>query len=328
MAIDASLLRGPSPVEDAPATSPVAPASRLRRALKLVAYIAIFLGALALFTVLKLPDALVANSVLNSLNNNTPYRWQAEKISAHFLLLPHLNTEKLTMEGKGMNTMPPVVFDTLTLYPSLLSMIPWTGSVNPRVSFDGTAYGANLKGSARSGRDLAFTLNAENVNLGKVTPLSQAGIDLQGVLTKVAADLDLENNDLSKADGTVELSGKNFVLDPAAFQIPMALPVMDLGNVEIRGKADGGKFKIDHFQIGGAGKDLEIRVTGEITLQRNAMFSPANLRVVLKPSKKVLDAVPSIGGLLGTLATLQPDGYYAMRFTGTLGNLGLPRPDK
>jgi type II secretion system protein N len=327
MVVDASLLRGPSAAEEEPLT-PVTPPSRVRRALKLVAYAAIFLAALVLFTVLKLPDSLVANSVLNSLNNNTPYRWQAEKVSAHFFLLPHLNTEKLTMEGKGMSTMPPVTFDELKLYPSLFSLLPLTGSLAPKVSFDGTAYGASLKGSAKSGRDLAFTLNAENVNLGKVTPLAQAGIDLQGVLSKVAADLDLENNDLSKADGTVELSGKNFVLDPAALQIPMPLPVLDLGNVEIRGKADNGKFRIEHFQIGGAGKDLDIRVTGDITLQRNAMFSPANLRVVLKPSKKVIDAVPSIQGVLGTLATVQPDGYYAMRFTGTLGNLGLPRPDK
>jgi len=330
MAIDASFLSTPSR-EDAgnEILTPVSPApNRLRKGLKLLAYAAIFLAALILFTVLKLPDALVANSVLNSLNTNTPYRWQAEKISARFFLLPHLDTEKLTLEGKGMSTMPPVVFDTLKLYPSLLSFIPWAGSVNPKLSFDGTAYGANVKGSARTGTNLSLDLNASNVNLAKVTPLSQAGIDLQGLLNKVSADFDIENNDLSKAEGTVEISGKNFVLDPAALQIPMALPVMDLGNVEIRGKADKGKFKIEHFQIGGAGKDLEIRITGEITLQKNALFSPANLRVVLKPSKKVLEAVPSIQGLLGTLATPQADGYYAMRFTGTLGNLGLPRPDK
>ncbi|RZA06716.1 MAG: type II secretion system protein GspN [Proteobacteria bacterium] len=328
MAVDSSLLSGADAAQDDSAVVITPAPTPVRRALKVIAYVAIFLAALILFVVLKLPDALISNSVLNSLNNNTPYRWQADKISAHFFLFPHLNTEKLTMEGKGFSTLPPITFDTLTLYPSLLSFLPLTGSMNPKVSFDGTAYGANLKGSSRSRRDMALTLNADNVNLAKLTPLSQAGIDLQGIFTKVAADLELPDNDLSKADGTVEFSGKNFVMDPAALQIPMALPVMDLGTVEVRGKATNGKLKIDHFQVGAPGKDLEIRITGEITLQKNPMFSPANLRVVLKPSAKVLSAVPSIEGLLGTLATKQADGYYAMRFTGTLGNLGLPRPDK
>lgn len=329
MVVDASLLRSPTSAgdDDLPIAAPPVP-NRLRRILKILAYIAIFLSALFLFMALKIPDSLVANSVLNSLNNGTPYRWQADKISAHFFLLPHLNTEKLTMEGKGMSTMPPVTFDTLKLYPSLLSFLPLTGSVNPKISFDGTAYGANLKGSARTGQNFSLSLNTENLNLGKVTPLVEAGVDLQGILTSLVADLDMENNDLSKADGTVKISGKNFVLDPAALQIPMPLPVLDLGTVEVRGKADKGKFKIEQFQVGGAGKDLELRVTGDITLQRNAMFSPANLRVVLKPSKKVMEAMPSLQGLLTTLAAPQPDGFFAMRFKGTLGNLGLPQPDK
>lgn len=328
MVVDTSLLPGGIQAGSGSELPPLAQ-SRAKRILKALAYVAIFFAALILFIALKLPDSLISNSVLNALNTNTPYRWQAEKINAKFLLLPHLNTEKLTMESKGVgSTMPPITFDTMKVYPSLLSLIPITGAFRPRVSFDGTAYQATLQGSAKMGNDLSVNFLGENVNLAKLTPLREMGVDLQGVFTSLTTQLDAENGDLSRANGTFDIQGKGLVVDPAALPIPMSLPILDLGPADIKAKITNGRVDLERFQLGGTGKDLELRVTGDIRLSRNPAFSPANLRVVLKFSPKVMQAMPSLKGLLDSLATPQPDGGYAMRFSGTLANLGMPRQDK
>lgn len=328
MVVDTSLLPG-GMRPDASATLAPLPQSRLKKILKALAYVAIFFAALILFILLKLPDSLISNSVLNALNNNTPYRWQAEKINARFFLLPHLSTEKLTMEGKGFgSTMPPITFDTMKVYPSLLSLIPITGAFKPRVSFDGSAYQASLQGSAKLGNDLSVNFVGENVNLAKLTPLRDMGVDLQGVFTNLTTQLDADGGDLSRANGSVEIQGKGLVVDPAALPIPMSLPILDLGPADIKAKITQGRVDLERFQLGGAGKDLDLRVSGDIRLSKNPAFSPANLRVLLKFSPKVFQAMPSLKGLLDTLATPQPDGSYAMRFSGTLANLGMPRPDK
>jgi type II secretion system protein N len=306
----------------------IEPATAAKKAIKILAYISLFLAALLFFVAIKLPDSLVANALLNSLNNNTPYRWTAEKISTSFLFVPHVEAEKITMEGKGFGGLPPFTFDTLKVYPTLWTLLPITGSLSPRVSFSGSAYQADLKGAVRTGKNMDLTLDAGNVDLAKLKPLQDSGIDLKGLFTKIAADLSMENNDLSLADGTIDIQGKNFVIDPSVFSIPLPLPIMDVGTVEVRGKATKGKVELERVTLGSPGKDLEVKLTGDIKLNRTPALSMANLRLLIKPSAKVMASMPSLKGMLSTLATALPDGFYAMRFTGPIGNLGLPRPDK
>jgi type II secretion system protein N len=316
--LDTNLLasaRKPKQAEDALRPPPP---SLGKRILKSLAYAAIFFSALIFFFLLKTPGSLVEGLVLNTLNQNG-MRAQADKVSTHFFLLPHLRAERLTLEPPGA---PPLTFDLLRIYPSPLSLL----RLSPGISFEGEAYGAKLSGSAAS--NMALSLSILGADLAKLTPLAELGGAVKGVVSTLSTDLSVPGGRISRASGKIEAKGTGFVLDPGGFQIPMALPVMDLGILDLQASLDRGKLRIEKLNLGTAGKDLELRLTGEIQLQDNLPMSRGDLRLRIKPSEKILQAMPAIKTMLGTIAAQQPDGFYAMKMAGTLTNMGLPQPDR
>lgn len=303
------------------------PPSRRKKVLKAVSYTAIFFVSLLFFFYLKTPSSLVQGLVLNTLNQSGPYQWQADSVSTRLLLLPHLKAENLNVSPRYGVGMPPVTFKELRLYPSLLSLIPWTGRMNPSVSFDGEAYGAKFSGTAAP-QEPSFSLSLTDADFARLIPLKEAGIDIIGVISSLEANLTMPGQRLSQATGTVAAKGKNMVVDPAALRLPLPLPILDLGALDFQARVDQGKLKIERMNVGSPGKDLEIRGTGDIQLADNLNLSRVDLRLRLKPSEKILNAMPSLRGMLGSLAALGADGFYAMKFSGTLGMLGLPQPDR
>jgi type II secretion system protein N len=311
----------------APPPIPVPPAvARNRRILKPVAYIAIFFSALIFFFYVKTPASLVQGVVLNTLNQGGSMQWQADSISSRLFLFPHLKAENLTV-APTRGTFPPVLFDEMRIFPSFLSFIPWTGKMNPAFSFDGTAYKAEFAGKAWPNGS-ALNLTVEKLDFSELVPLIEAGVRLKGVIDSLNTELELAGGRLSQANGTVSAKGKNFVVDPSAFSLPLPLPILDLGALDLRGRLDKGRLNIEKFSVGTPGKDLEVSGSGSIQLMDTIQFSRVDLRLRIKPSAKIMTAMPALQGMLGTIAALQPDGFYAMKVSGTFTQMGLPQPDR
>jgi type II secretion system protein N len=326
-ALDPNLVRSAKSTSKPGATAaPAQPKSRRKDLLKTLAYVLFFLWALAFFTMLKVPDSAITNFLLNSLNQNTPYQWQAERISLGFFPLPHLTLEKLNLEPKFGSGVP-ITLDEVRIYPNPFSLIPLGGPSAFGGTFRAEAYKAVVKGSFSSGSNLSLKIDTESVDLAKIKPLARSGVDLKGTLVNLHFQITMPSMQLTSSDGEVELKGKDMVLDPASFSLPIALPVLNLGDVNLQGQIQRGQVKIEKFKLGSAGKDLDMQVTGTITLADLTPNTRYDLHVLLKPSAAIKAVVPAIDSMLGTWATLKPDGYFAMRIQGTLSAPAFPTKD-
>lgn len=328
--LDPNLLAtGRRPKGAAADTAPApAPSSRRKTILKGIAYVAIFFTAFLFFLLLKIPSGIVTNFVLQKINESGPYRVDARKVEMKLLMVPHLNFEGMQLSprypGAGMS----FDLDKLELYPSfrmLGSLL--TGAPAVKAGFVAEAYKANWSGSVSLGNDTDFGLDAENIDITKLTPLLEAGVELKGVIQKLAVDLAMTAQKISRANGEIRLSGTNFQVDPGAFQVPMPLPILDLGPVEIQGKLTNGRLVFQKAQVGAAGRDLELRLEGDIQIADTLPYSRMNLRLRIKPSEKLKKAVPTLEGMLGMVAAKRADGFFGTKLSGTFASPGLPTPD-
>jgi len=304
----------------APEEATVPPTKR-KRIFKTLAYVAIFLTALVFFFSLKTPKTMVQGLVLNTLNQQRNLVWQADSLEFRVFLKPHLKAENLSVEPRFPGAFPPLAFDELRIFPSFLRLL----TLNPAASFDGTIYGADFDGSFAQ-RSTALTLDLNNADLTKIPALE--GKNLQGILTTLQTDITLDGGHLSRLSGTIKGEGRGFVLDPASFGVPIALPILDLGTLKLQATSQNGKVKIESLQLGAPGKDLEVRITGDVTLADVMQLSRIDLRLKLKPSEKILRAMPAIETTLKNMGALQADGFYAMKMVGQLNGVILPTPDR
>lgn len=314
------------PAAASPEPKPMQPARK--RALKILAYVLIFLFSLVLFLLMKIPSSLVTNTALQYINAASPLEVQAQSLNFSLLLLPHLNAEKLELSPRFPDTGNPILIDKAKLYPGIKTIfLAASGKPGFAGSFDLDAYKANANGSFSAGADTSLDLELTGLDLGKFAPLTEAGIQLQGLVQSLTLDIVMNANRLSQADGEIQLRGKNFVIDPAQFQLPMALPILDFGPVEILGKLQKGKLRLDKAQLGEAAKDMELKAEGEIILKEPLTFSQVDLKLRLKPSEKIKKAIPTLEGMLGMVGAKRADGFYGMKIKGVLSQPMLPTPD-
>lgn len=330
-ALDTNLLqtkRGRATEPQSPADPVVAAAARRKRVLKVIAYAVFFFWSLVTFTLLKIPDSVVANFLLNTLNQNTPYQWQAEKIGIGFFPWPHLNMEKLDLEPKFPGAGPELRIDEVRVYPNPFALIPIGGAPAFGGSFRAEAYHATVKGSFATGKDVSLRIEtADGVDLAKIAPLASR-VDLKGNVTNLDFRIYLPNQRVGNSDGEVTLKAKNIQLDPSSLGLPVVLPLLNLGDVDIQGTLARGALKIEKFKIGGPGKDLDITIpNGTVNLSDVTPNTRYDLHVQLKPSPAIEKAVPGLASMLQMWSTVKPDGSYAMRIQGTLAAPGFPAKD-
>jgi type II secretion system protein N len=328
-ALDTNLLRSPGKAGkggDAKADKGPSPWTRKRIA-KLAAYTVFFFWSLITFTLLKIPDSVVANFLLNSLNTSTPYQWQAEKIGLAFFPAPHLVMEKIDLQPKFPGAGIPLSIDSFSVYPNPFALIPLFGGPSAGGSFSAEAYKAALKGSFSSGRDVSVKLESDSIDLSKIAPLA-GHVDIKGILSAIYVQAHLPNQRLGAADGEIQLKGKNMVFDPSGLGLPIALPILNLGDLDVNGTITKGLLKIEKFKVGGPGKDLELSIpTGTVNLSDVTPNTRYDLHLLLKFSPAIEKAVPGIGGMMGMWSSQKPDGSYAMHINGTLAAPGFPTKD-
>lgn len=285
---------------------------RRKKLLKGLAYAIFFLASLIFFTVVKIPNSAVANFVLNHANaSSTAFNFQAEKLGIRFFPFPHLDVGNLSLEPRFPGAGVPLFFDQLKIYPNPLLGLGAT--------FRADAYKSTVHGAVSPS---SLKIESENLDLIRITPLSEIGIDLKGLINALYLQLSVQNQRISTASGNIRITGKNFIFDPTNFGLPVPLPALNLGDLDLQATATNGQVRIDKLKIGSPGKDLEVQVpNGSFTLNDVILNTRFELLLIVKPSPALEKAVPMLPPMLATMATKRPDGFFGIRLAGTLNEV-------
>ena len=171
------------------------------------------------------------------------------------------------------------------------------------------------------GSDISLAVESESLDLARIGPLLQPGLDIKGSLSSVFLKIQLPKQRMSQAEGEIRIKGKGTQLDPSAFSLPIALPILNLGDLDVQGSISRGQLKFEKFKIGSQGKDLEIQIpNGIIQLSDISLNTRYDLHLLLKPSPTIEKAVPGLSSMLGMWATTKPDGNFAIHVQGTMSS--------
>jgi type II secretion system protein N len=234
---------------------------------------------------------------------------------------------------------PPQVLEASHVYVSFSPLALLTGA--RAASFGAQALGGEISGWARDSAALRrLELQLDGVNPGAVPQLAAAiGLPLSGRLSGHIT-LDLPENNLMKAEGSVELAAEDLVLGDgkAKIQGMIALPELHMGAFTLKAGITGGRLKLDECVA--QGKDVDLALTGGLRLRKRLEASLAELELKFSFSEKyrgqndltkALFGQPDskIPGLFDTatngLLTKQEDGSYAARLYGPFNRLK-PKP--
>jgi len=208
-------------------------------------------------------------------------------------------------------------------------------------SFGAEALGGEISGWARDSEALRrLELNLEGINPGAVPQLAAAiGLPLSGRLSGHIA-VDLPENNLMKAEGTVELAAEDLVIGDgkAKIQGAIALPELHMGAFTLKAGITAGRLKLEECVA--QGRDVDLALTGGLRLRKKLEGSLAELDLKFSFSEKyktqsdltkALFGQPDskVPGLFDTVTssmlTKQEDGSYAARLYGPFTRLK-PKP--
>ena len=297
-----------------------------KKILKITAYALVGILSFFVFLVLQLPEEAIVGNILNLLNQQTPYFWDAKKGAIHLFFTPHLSFEKLSVTPRFGDTSHPTQIDSIDLYPNIIRSLPWTGHLAPSLSFDMNYFGADVSGTVKMGTDMDFRVTAENVKLEKIPQLKAMSLDIKGLLNLLHIDMNLEQSHFAKANGSMQITGKNLIFDPTSLNTGLPIPPLSIGPIVLQAPISGGKVQINKLTIGDATHDVEMNVEGTIALKDPIDFSDLDLRIRFRIADSVMKAAPSLEGMLPIVAAKRADGFYGMKISGNMSNLGMPTP--
>lgn len=247
----------------------------------------------------------------------------------------------LTVEASSETTptLPAPVLAADEVYVSFSPLSLLSGA--RAASFGARALGGEVSGWARDSADLRrLELQLDGVNPGAVPQLASAiGLPISGRVSGQIS-IDLPENNMMKAEGTVDLSAEDLVLGDgkAKIQNTIALPELHMGAFTLKAGITGGRLKLDECVA--HGKDIDLALTGGLRLRKRLEASLAELELKFSFSEKykgqsdltkALFGQPDskIPGLFDTatkgLLTKQADGSYAARLFGPFTRLK-PKP--
>jgi type II secretion system protein N len=247
----------------------------------------------------------------------------------------------ITVEASSETT-PPAPLPVLAaeeVYVSFSALSLLSGA--RAASFGARALGGEVSGWARDSAELRrLELQLDGINPGAVPQVAAAiGLPISGRVSGNIA-VDLPENNLMKAEGTMDLSAEDLVVGDgkAKIQNMIALPELHMGAFTLKAGITGGRLKLDECVA--HGKDVDLALTGGLRLRKRLEGSLAELELKFSFSDKyktqsdltkALFGQPDskIPGLFDTatngLLTKQEDGSYAARLYGPFTRLK-PKP--
>jgi type II secretion system protein N len=225
-----------------------------------------------------------------------------------------------------------LTFDKVHARLSLLSLL--IGRIS--VSFGATAFGGRIDGDTQTGSDgRKVEATLEGVDIGQFEPLTDllGGAPVSGTLSG-KIDWLVPEGKLSKATGTVALSVADLSIGDGKAKLAgkLALPRLNVGQLELAGEAKGGVLKLE--KLGAQGQDLDLQGDGRIVLRDSITDSMADVYLRFRFAdgyRNRNDVTKSLFGAPGSTmpglfeladprvkASKRPDGYFGWHMAGEL----------
>ena len=296
------------------------PTSAAKKNFKKVAWTVLFVFLLVFFTFTKLPQAKMTNLLQGYIQVALdPYGIyitdQGRELSIwrgfeYKLIHPTLELSDQTR----------VELDEIVATPSILSL--FKGQMGAHLSLKQGPALITLDGSGRSDK-IDATVKLEELDIGKFGLLSYAGGLKGSGQINGKAHVDGALSDFSSLDGGLQFKLKKIHLDDQSL-MGIQLPPINIaeGNIDIN--IEHGKLVMKNVQIGKPTDDIQITLTGDITLNKNLNSSTLNLRAVLGFSEKLKQSLTLLDSIMGSARQL--DGKYAYKISGNFAS-PFPIPD-
>ncbi|OFZ17922.1 MAG: type II secretion system protein GspN [Bdellovibrionales bacterium GWB1_55_8] len=308
------------PIEDYPDSSTQTletrrPPTRFERVLKRVGWISLAFFFLIFFTLLKLPEDRLKNTIqgyLTSMLADQGFSFTAEKSRLSIGLGVSYELEKVTLRPPAPAT--PIRLERLGVSPSLLPML--FGRRGGRFWME--AGSGKITGSiSMRGSQVSASFDSKDMDL------KQLGIP--GAFTPVAAEGILSGSgEISGDFGTpASISGKaNIVLKKIVIAqqniMGFAIPKIGISDAIADVVIEKGKLRIQEFRFGREGAsppdDIRVTFTGQITLAPDPLGSTLDLKTRFSFSPAVLRSFALVEAMLA--AGKQPDGSYSFLLKG------------
>ena len=200
------------------------------------------------------------------------------------------------------------------------------------VSFDADAFGGTLSGEfSKSEEEQSVQLELDGVGVDGLPVLKDlVGLPMRGTLSG-AVDVMMPERKLAQAEGSLNLIINDLRVGDGKAQIlkAIALPLVDVGSIEIRAEVTAGVIRI--LKLSASGKDLDVEADGKIRLRDPLDRSLMELSLRFRFSDGYKNKNDMTRGLFGSngipgLLDLDPkvkrakrdDGFYAWRVSGLM----------
>jgi type II secretion system protein N len=282
-----------------------------------------FIGLLILFTILKLPQTKITSLIQGVVQS---------QLDPFGIYITDHGRELSIWKGFEYRLIQPVLelpdmsrveLEEIVVSPKLLSLL--TGKAGAKIEITQVVEKSPAKTDlSKIEMDASFggdfidaSIDLHSLDLGKFGILAfAAGLKGTGVLN---GNLHVKGHlaDLTSLSGNIDLKLSKLRIEEGKVFF-LSIPTILVSDGTIDGKIENGKIAIKKFQIGKPVDDLDIGVTGDMTLNRNINSSVMNLRASIGLSEKVKQKLSMLDAVMGEAK--QPDGKYVYRLTGTLQN--------
>lgn len=297
-----------------------APVSKFKKTAKSIGFGLLFVFFLVLFTFTKLPQTKMTGLIQGYVQMGLdPFGIYMTDRGRELSILSGFEY-RLIQPALELADQTRVELDEVFVKPNLLALFKGQAGANIEIK-----QGSSLIEIAGSGRGdkIDTTIQLTDADLGKLGLLSFAG-GLKGSGT-VSGSIHIDGtlSDPPSVNGSISLKVKRLKLDEQNL-MGFQLPPMTISDGTIDIQIERGKLLMKNVQIGKNNDDIQLNVTGDVTLNRFLNASALNLKANLGLSEKVKQSISLLDSLLGSAK--RPDGKYAYKLTGTMG-APFPMPD-
>lgn len=292
-------------------------ASRFSKGTRAAAWTALFLFALIVFTIAKLPSVRIKNFVQGSIASVLAQRGISFNAGQGYISLGF--GISYVMKDVTLGLPPPdepVKIDKITVSPSFSSLLfgRMGGDIDIR-----NGDGKLLISFAGRSNSMTGSFSASDFDLGKVGLFPMLASFKAGALLGGSGSFKGDPNNLADLSGDLDLDLKKIVIDQQNL-MGFALPRIGVSEGKAQATASGGKLVIKSLTLGKKGsvtEDIAADVTGDVGLAKFVDSMALNLGAKFNVSQTVIKAFPLIDAFLGP--GKQPDGTFAYKVTGTVG---------
>lgn len=247
----------------------------------------------------------------------------ADEIHPSFLGWPGIGIKNVNVSIPVGDSELELASEKLTFKVGLLGLFPPIPSAS--MNLKNLKKGGNLYiDFGQGGNKLLVLLEADKVNLEQLgfTGLAEP---IRGLISS-DSKVTIDQADLSKSTGKVELNGENLKTPAHMVEgmpgLSFLIPGMQIGKLEGLVQIKNGVVEFTKFKIGDTGSDLSGSISGEMRLAQDLNRSNLNLTLRLQLSSKILQD-PQSKTFVSFLEGYQngAPGVYAMRWNATMAEL-------